>query len=75
MGRDTVNEAGKVITGVIKIASIEIKSIAQQRINQIIIKVGKEVERVLSKILRRAIEELMSTRHRLDYLELLEKSN
>ena len=45
VGRDTVNQIGKIATGLIKNASSEINNIAQQRINQIISQGEKETER------------------------------
>ena len=59
--RDTVNQVGKTAPGIIKNASKEINNMAQQRINQIISQGGKEVERVLPKILRGAIEDVYQT--------------
>ena len=47
-GRDTVNQAAKVAPHIIKGATNEISNIAQQIISQ----GGKEIERVLPKILR-----------------------
>ena len=58
VGRDTVNQAAKVAPGVIKAATDDINNIAKDRINQIIFHGGKEVERVLPKILRGAIEDV-----------------
>ena len=57
-GRDTANQVGKIAPGLIKNTSNEIDNVAQQRINQIISQGGKEVERVLPKILRGAIEDV-----------------
>ena len=56
--RDVVNQVAKVTPGVIKGATKEIDSIAQRRINQIISQGGKEVERVLPKVLRGAVEDV-----------------
>ena len=64
-GRDTVNQAAKVAPGVIKAAADDINKVAEQRINQIISKGGAEVERVLPKILRGAIEDVYQTPFRL----------
>ena len=64
-GRDTVNQAAKVAPGVIKVATNNINEIAKDRINQIISQGSKEVERVLPKILRGAIEGLYQTPFRL----------
>ena len=60
-GRDTVNQIEKIAPGLIKNASSEINNIAQQRINQMISQGGREIERVLPRILRRAIEDVCST--------------
>ena len=49
----------------IKNASAEINSIAQQRINQIIRQGGKEAEKILPKILGGAIEDVYQTPFRL----------
>ena len=51
----------KVTPGIIKNETKEIKNVAQQRINQIINQGAKEVERVLLKILREAIEDMYQT--------------
>ena len=64
-GRDTVNQVAKVAPGVIKAATNGINNIAQERINQIISQGGKEVERVLPKILRGAIDDVYQTPFRL----------
>ena len=53
------------MSGVIKDAINEINKIAKQRINQIITQRGKEVERVLLKILRGAIKDVYQTPFRL----------
>ena len=42
-GRDTVNQVGEIAPGLIKNASSEINNITQQRINQVISQVGKEI--------------------------------
>ena len=62
---DTANQAAKVALGVIKAATNDTNKIAEQRINQIISKGGAEVERVLPKILREAIEDVYQTPFRL----------
>lgn len=62
-GRDTVNQPAA--QGVIKNASNKINNIAKQRINQIITEGGKEVERVLPKILRGTIEDEYQTSFRM----------
>ena len=64
-GTDTVNQVGKIAPGLIKNATKEINNIAQQKINQIISQGGKEVERVLPKILRGAIGDVYQTPFRL----------
>ena len=46
-------------------ASNEINNIAKQRIDQIITQGGKEVERVLPKILRGAVEDVYQTPFRM----------
>ena len=56
---------GKVPPDIIKNATREINNVAQQRINQIINQGGKEVERVLPKILRAAIEDVYQTPFKL----------
>ena len=45
--RDVVNQAGKVAPGVTKGATNETNNIEKQRIDQIILQGGKEVEHVL----------------------------
>ena len=64
-GRDTVNQAAKVAPGVIKNASNEINNAEKQRIDQIISQDGKEIERVLPKVLRGAIKDVYQTPFRL----------
>ena len=59
--RDTVNQIGKIALGLVKNANSETNNIAQQRINQIISQGGREIERVLSRILRRATEDVYQT--------------
>ena len=63
--KDTVNQAAKVAPGIIKGATNKISKIVQQRIDQIISQGGKEIERVLRVILRRAIEDVYQTPFRL----------
>ena len=65
---ETVNQAAKVDPGVIKAAKDDINKIAEQRINQIISKGGAEVERVLPKILKGAIEDIYRTSFRFRLL-------
>ena len=72
-GKDTVNQLGKITPNVIKNSSGEINNIAQQRIQQAISKGGKELERLLPKILRGAIEDVYQTPFRL--LETSTKNN
>ena len=63
-GRDTVYQVEKIAPGLIKNISNEVNNVAQQRINQInqiISQWRKEVERVLQKILRGAIEDIYQT--------------
>ena len=57
-GRDVVNQAAKVALGVIKAATNDMNAIATDKINQVISQGGKEMERVLLKILRGAIEDV-----------------
>ena len=64
-GRDIVNQASKVASGVIKTAANNINVIATDRINQIINQVSKELEHVLPKILRGVIEDIYQTPFRL----------
>ena len=64
-GRDVVNQAAKVAPGLIKAATNDINNIAHDRINQIIYQGGKEVERVIPKTLREAIENVYQTPFRL----------
>ena len=65
MGRDTVNQAEKVAPGPIKAATDNINNIAKYRVNQIISQGSKEVQHVLPKILRGAIEDVYETPFRL----------
>ena len=65
VGRDTVNQAAKIAPEVIKVATNNINDTAKDRINQIISQGGKEVERVLPKILRGAIEDVYQRPFRL----------
>ena len=64
-GRDTANQVSKVTPGVIKATPNDINNIVQERINQIISLGGKEVELVLPKILRGAIEYVYQTPFKL----------
>ena len=63
--RDTVNQSVKVSPGIIKGATDEINNIAQQGIDQIISREGKEIERVLPEMLRGATEDVYQTSFRL----------
>ena len=63
--RDTVNQAAKVAQGVIKAATNDIDRTAKERINQVTSQGRKEIERVLPKILRGAIEDVYQTPFRL----------
>ena len=56
--RDAVHQVVKVVPGMIKTCTNNINDIAKDRINQFIAQGGKEVERVLPKILRGAIEDV-----------------
>ena len=58
----------------IKAATNDINNIATGMINQIISQASKEVERVLPKILRGAIEDVCQ-RHHLGYSLILENNN
>ena len=60
-----VNQAAKVAPGVIKATTNNINAIVTDRINQVISQGGKEMERVLPKILRGAIEDEYQTLFRL----------
>ena len=60
-----VNQATKVALGAIKGATNDINNMAKQRIDQIIPQGGNKIERVLPKILRRAIEDVYETPFRL----------
>ena len=64
-GRDIVIQAAKVTPGTTKGATNEVNNITHERIDQIISQGGKEVERVLPKILREAIEDVYQTPFRL----------
>ena len=63
--RDKINEATKVTPGIIKAATNDINNIAEKRTNQKISEGGKEIELVLPKILRGAIEHVYQTPFRL----------
>ena len=63
-GKDTVNQVGKIAPN-IKQAAGQIDKIMQSRINQVIKSGRTEIERVLPKILRGAVEEVYKTPFRL----------
>ena len=63
--RDIVNQAAKLAPGVIKNATGNIDKMVKNRTNQVISVVGAEIERVLPKILRGAIEDVYQTPFRL----------
>ena len=60
-GRGTVNQAAYHAPKLIKKVSKELNTIATKRIDQFISQGGKEVERILPKITRGAIEDLYQT--------------
>ena len=60
-GRDTVNQAAYHAPKLIKKVSKELSTIATKRINKFISQGGKEVERILPKIIRGASENLYET--------------
>ena len=60
-----VNQVTKVAVGAIKGATNDINNMAKQRIDLIIPQGGNKIERVLPKILRRAIEDVYETPFRL----------
>ena len=64
-GRATFNQPAKIALSIIKGATNEISNIAQQRIDQIISQAGKEIERVLPRILRGTIGDVYQTPFRL----------
>ena len=64
-GGDTVNQVGKIAPEIITQATEETDKIAQNRINQVIRSGGAEIERVLPKILRGAIEDVYKMPFRL----------
>ena len=65
-GRYTVNQVSKIAPKMISQATGEINKIAEQRIeNQLRRSGGAEIERVASKIIRGAIEEVYKTPFRL----------
>ena len=60
-----VNQVAKVTPGVIKATTNNINAIATDRINQVISEGGREMERVLPKLLRGANEGMYQTPFRL----------
>ena len=64
-GRDVVSQAAKVALNLIKAATYNINNNAQQRIDHVISQGGKEIECLLPKILREAIEDVYQTPFRL----------
>ena len=62
---ETVNQGAKVAPEIIKAATKDINKFAEQRINQIISQSGKELERVVPKILCGAIEDVYQTPFRI----------
>ena len=60
-----VNQVAKVALSAIKGATNDINNMAKQRIDLIIPQGGNKIERVLPKILRRAIEDVYETLFRL----------
>ena len=62
---DTVDQAAKVASGVIKQATNEIDEMVKNRIDQTIKSGGAEIERVLPKIICGAIEDVYKTPFRL----------
>ena len=65
VGRDTVNQVGKIAPGLIKQAAAEIDIIVQNRINQVIKSGGAEVECILPKTIRAANENVYKTPFRM----------
>ena len=64
-GRETVNQVAEFAPGVIEAATNDIDKIAKEWINQVFSQGGKEVDHVLPKILRGAIEDIYQTPFRL----------
>ena len=64
-GRDTVNQVVKIAPGIINKATSDINKIAQQRTDQAIRTGSADIERVATKIIRGAIEEVYKTPFRL----------
>ena len=64
-GRDVVNQVRKIAPAIINQAAGQTDKIAQDSINQAMRTGGAEVERVLPKIIRGAIEDVYKTPFRL----------
>ena len=64
-GRDTVNQAAKFASDLIKAVTNDVNKIAEQRITQIISQGCKELEQVVPKILHGAIEDVYQTPFRM----------
>ena len=65
LGRDVVNQVGKVAPKMITQAPGEINNIVQERIDQVVRSRGAEIERIAPKIIKDAIEEVYKTPFRL----------
>ena len=61
VGRDVVNQVGKVAPKMITQATGEINKIAQERIDRVVRSGGAEIERIAPKIIEGAIEEVYKT--------------
>ena len=64
-GGDTVNQVGKIAPKIITKATWDINKIAEDRIDQIVRTGGAEIERIVPKIIKGAIEEVYKTPFRL----------
>ena len=64
-GGDTVNQVGKIAPKIITKATSDINKIAEDRIDQIVRTGGAEIERIVPKIIKGAIEEVYKTPFRL----------
>ena len=65
MGRDVVNQVGKVAPKMITQATEEINKIAQDRIDEIVRWGTAKIERVAPKVIKGSIEEVYKTPFRL----------
>ena len=65
VGRDVVNQVGKVAPKMITQATGEINKVAQERIDQVVRSGGAEIERIPQKIIKGAIEEVYKKPFRL----------